>query len=309
MKEIKLKGGLNVPLFGSVEKFKVEDLEPKFIGILSEDYFGLKPKFLASEGDQVRVGQPIIEDKTNHGFKIVSPVSGVISSVNRGEKRALISVEIENDKKNTLFELNISGDIGEDLNSAGLWDSLRERPFDRVPNINSKPNYIFVNGFQKIENITEDELWYTANNTKKVLGIDPSLLTSGGTHLGRYFYKQEDYLDSGKMGKYVIMNRAKPTNNAQFIEENKTLWKPYFKKTMGKNGSTGWGIASRIAPYYEDSSTILTWDVFDSMTNVMKYLAGENPLPASIANKTKMGELMPKGFKAIEIWEIIGSTN
>ena len=29
------------------------------------------------------------------------------------------------------------------------------------------PNYIFVNGFQKIENITEDELWYTANNTKK----------------------------------------------------------------------------------------------------------------------------------------------
>ena len=96
------------------------------------------------------------------------------------------------------------------------------------------PNYIFVNGFQKIENITEDELWYTANNTKKVLGIDPSLLTSGGTHLGRYFYKQEDYLDSGKMGKYVIMNRAKPTNNAQFIEENKTLWKPYFKKIWVK---------------------------------------------------------------------------
>ena len=65
MKEIKLKGGLNVPLFGSVEKFIVEDLESKFIGILSEDYFGLKPKFLASEGDLVRVGQPIVEDKTN----------------------------------------------------------------------------------------------------------------------------------------------------------------------------------------------------------------------------------------------------
>lgn len=170
------------------------------------------------------------------------------------------------------------------------------------------PNYIFVNGFQKIENITEDELWYNANNTKKVLGIDPSLLTSGGTHLGRYFYKQEDYLDSGKMGKYVIMNRAKPTNSTQFIEENRSLWKPYFKKTMEKRGSTGWGIASRIAPYYEDSSTILTWDAFDSMTNVMKYLAGEFPLPASIANKTKMGDLMPNGFKAIEIWEIIGST-
>ena len=71
------------------------------------------------------------------------------------------------------------------------------------------PNYIFVNGFQKIENITEDELWYTPNNTRKVLGIDPSLLTSGGTHLGRYFYKQEDYLDSGKMGKYVTKHIGK----------------------------------------------------------------------------------------------------
>ena len=75
MKEIKLKGGLNIPLSGSVKKFTAEDLEPKFIGILSEDYFGLKPKFLLSEGDQVRVGQPIIEDKTNQGFKIISPVS------------------------------------------------------------------------------------------------------------------------------------------------------------------------------------------------------------------------------------------
>ena len=44
------------------------------------------------------------------------------------------------------------------------------------------------------------------------------------------------------------------------------------------------------------------------MTNVMKYLAGEFPLPASIANKTKMCDLMPNGFKAIEIWKIIGST-
>ena len=41
MKEIKLKGGLSIPLFGSVEKFIVEDVESKFIGILSEDYFGL----------------------------------------------------------------------------------------------------------------------------------------------------------------------------------------------------------------------------------------------------------------------------
>ena len=228
MKEIKLKGGLNVPLFGSVEKFKVEDLEPKFIGILSEDYFGLKPKFLASEGDQVRVGQPIIEDKTNHGFKIVSPVSGVISSVNRGEKRALISVEIENDKKNTLFELNISGDIEEDLNSAGLWDSLRERPFDRVPNINSKPNYIFVNCCRKDPLELNPNLIISKENNFFDLGLDVleelaenAVFLCGNEEIETANENVEKFLISGK---YPSGNSSAHINKICPIRKSKKTW-------------------------------------------------------------------------------------
>ena len=71
MKRIKAKRGLNIPLHGAIKDSIISSkdlLEPKFVGILAEDYFGLKPRFVVSEGDNVRVGDPIFEDKTNEGF-------------------------------------------------------------------------------------------------------------------------------------------------------------------------------------------------------------------------------------------------
>ena len=68
MKRIKAKRGLNIPLHGAIKDSIISSkdlLEPKFVGILAEDYFGLKPRFVVSEGDNVRVGDPIFEDKTN----------------------------------------------------------------------------------------------------------------------------------------------------------------------------------------------------------------------------------------------------
>ena len=152
MKRIKAKRGLNIPLHGAIKDSIISSkdlLEPKFVGILAEDYFGLKPRFVVSEGDNVRVGDPIFEDKTNEGFYVTSQVSGKIHAINRGDKRALISVIIENDKTYKSVELRLSGVFKEDIISAGLWDSFRERPYERVPRIGTEPDYIFVNGCKK----------------------------------------------------------------------------------------------------------------------------------------------------------------
>ena len=59
------------------------------MGILADDYFSLKPKFLVKEGDAVAKGDPIFEDKTNPGFFVRSPVNGSVSSINRGRKELL----------------------------------------------------------------------------------------------------------------------------------------------------------------------------------------------------------------------------
>jgi Na+-transporting NADH:ubiquinone oxidoreductase subunit A len=246
MKEIKLKGGLNVPLFGSVEKFIAEDLEPKFIGILSEDYFGLKPKILLSEGDQVKVGQPVIEDKTNLGSKVVSPISGVISSVNRGEKRTLISVEIENDKKNTLFELNITGDIGEDLNNAGLWDGFRERPFDRVPNINSKPNNVFVNCCRKDSLELSPNLIISNENKFFNLGLDMlEKLAEDNVFLCS---NEEIETDSDNVEKFLISGKYPSGNSSAHINRISPIRKS--KKTW----TISWQDVIRIGKYISTKS-------------------------------------------------------
>jgi Na+-transporting NADH:ubiquinone oxidoreductase, subunit NqrA len=147
MKKIKVRGGLKIPLHGSVKNKEFDHIHPKFVGILADDYFSLKPKFLVKEGDSVTTGDPIFEDKTNPGFYVKSPISGTVSSVNRGEKRALVSVILENDKdaSEELVTFRRTGNVSKDLNSAGLWDSFRERPFNRVPKIDSTPDHVFIN--------------------------------------------------------------------------------------------------------------------------------------------------------------------
>ena len=52
---------------------------------------------LVKEGDRVSSGQKLFEDKKNPGTFITSPSSGVVQSINRGEKRRFLSLIIEVD--------------------------------------------------------------------------------------------------------------------------------------------------------------------------------------------------------------------
>ena len=122
MKKVKMKGGLNVPLHGSVNNFNIDSIDTKFSAVLSDDYFGLKPKILIREGDTVNQGDPLFEDKTNPGFYVRSPVSGVIESINRAEKRALVSVVVKRTNTDPV-PFAKSESITDQLNNAGHWDS------------------------------------------------------------------------------------------------------------------------------------------------------------------------------------------
>ena len=144
MKKIKMKGGLDVPLHGSVKNNNLDTIYTKFSAVLADDYFGLKPKILVREGDHVLKGAPLLEDKTNPGFTVNSPVNGVIHEINRGEKRALVSIVI-NKTNDDSVAFDQSNNKLENLRNASLWDSFRERPFNRVPNINTRPDFLFIN--------------------------------------------------------------------------------------------------------------------------------------------------------------------
>ena len=152
---INIKKGLDLPISGTPEGVVEDARAVRTVAVLGEDYPGMKPTMLVQEGDTVSLGQPLFSDKKNDGVVFTAPAAGRVSSINRGAKRALLSVVIDVDGDAAgdaqLFDPPAGGidsleaeAITEALVSCGLWTALRTRPFSRIPAIGSRPHSIFV---------------------------------------------------------------------------------------------------------------------------------------------------------------------
>ena len=89
---ITISKGLDLPISGS-PKISITD-EPKStsVALLSNDFIGMKPTMLVKEGDVVKAGQKIFEDKKNSGVYFTSPGGGIVKNINRGDKLSLIHI-------------------------------------------------------------------------------------------------------------------------------------------------------------------------------------------------------------------------
>ena len=151
---IKVKKGLNVPISGSPSDDLDLSKKVRSVALLGSDYNGMKPTLLVEEGDIVKLGQPLFEDKKNPGVLFTSPAGGKVEAINRGARRTLQSVviEISDDEESVdfnSFELDAlntenSNQIRRQLINSGLWTSFRTRPFSKIPSVDSKPSNIFI---------------------------------------------------------------------------------------------------------------------------------------------------------------------
>lgn len=149
----KIKKGLNLPIAGEPSNNVDESKSVKRVAILGEDYIGMKPTLEVNVGDNVKLGQLLFTDKKMEGIKFTSPGAGKVVEINRGEKRKFLSIVIDlegNDEVNfkSFPELEIQSikedEVKSQLIESGMWTSLRERPFSKVANPNTKPNSIFI---------------------------------------------------------------------------------------------------------------------------------------------------------------------
>ena len=151
---IRIKKGLDIPIYGSPAEEIVDSKKSRSVAILGDDYVGMKPTMLVEEGDQVKLGQPLFEDKKNPGVFITSPAGGKVEAINRGNRRVLQSIVIEVDSQeefiqfNTFSEqdlLNATQDsIREQLISSGMWTAFRTRPYSKIPDTESSPSNVFI---------------------------------------------------------------------------------------------------------------------------------------------------------------------
>lgn len=151
MQRFTFRKGLDLPVIGAPTG-EIEDAPSvSVVAVIGADYIGLKPRLLVEEGDVVGAGAPILFHKDTPEVFVTAPVSGRVKAINRGERRVLLSVEIEvDDTAAAPVDFSNVGDVAtrdglvERLCASGLWTSLRTRPYSKVPSPDATPAAIYV---------------------------------------------------------------------------------------------------------------------------------------------------------------------
>lgn len=206
-KTVKLRKGLDIRLVGEADKVLVELPMPKTVSLKPSDFHGLTPKMVVKVGDQVSAGSIIFHDKYNEQVKYVSPASGTVLDVVRGEKRRILEViiqtsEIQQFTENTPKNVDSlsSEEVKETMLASGLWMFVKQRPLDVVANPANTPKAIFVSAFDSAPLAADLDFMLHGHGADFQAGINAlAKLTSGKVHLNV----------NGKLGVDEIFANAK----------------------------------------------------------------------------------------------------
>ena len=198
----KITKGLDLPINGA-PKQEVRS-RPKItrVAILGDDYPGMKPRLLVAEGDTVKRGQPVFEDRKSPGVFFTAPGAGRVIGVHRGERRAFQSLVIHlseseqagapSDDEQVMFQ-SYTGKPAESLTEpelrkllveSGMWTALRTRPFSRVPAPDAQAQALFVTAADTNPLAANPEVVIAAEQADFELGLKlVAKLTPGKTYL------------------------------------------------------------------------------------------------------------------------------
>ena len=148
---IKIKKGLDINLKGKALEVLMTSKNSNTYAIVPSCYVGIVPKVIAKVGDKVKAGTPLMIDKKRPEIKFVSPISGELIAVNRGEKRKILSVVVAPDALNEYEDFgkkkvaSLSGEeVKNTILNAGMWPFIIQRPYDRIASPEETPRDIFV---------------------------------------------------------------------------------------------------------------------------------------------------------------------
>ncbi len=182
--DLKLQGGLSC-------NNAVKAVTSKEIAVVPDDFPGFTPKVAAKAGEQILAGQPLLIDKNNEKIAIVSPISGTVGEVIRGNRRKILRITVTPDATiNTVAKTSGKGAkekeaIKDALKESGLWVMMRQLPYDIVPEANSTPTNIFITTFDSAPLAPELISMVSEKGAAIKAGINALLaLTDGKIYIG-----------------------------------------------------------------------------------------------------------------------------
>lgn len=150
---IQIKKGLDLPISGAPQMPVENGPAVRHVAIVGDDYLEMKPTLLVAVGDHVSLGQALFSDKKNPEIHFTAPASGKVVAINRGERRAFLSLVIAIAGREEItfpataadrFDHLAAEEIETQLLSCGLWTALRTRPYSKIPVPGTRPAALFV---------------------------------------------------------------------------------------------------------------------------------------------------------------------
>ncbi|WP_321332101.1 Na(+)-translocating NADH-quinone reductase subunit A [uncultured Bacteroides sp.] len=216
---IKLRKGLDINLKGKAaeEYFLVK--EPGIYGLVPDDFSGVTPKVVVKEQEYVMAGGPLFVDKNHPELKFVSPVSGVVTSVERGERRKVMSITVQAAEEQDYEEFGtkkvseLSADsVKAALLEAGLFAFMKQRPYDVIADPTVVPKAIFVSAFDSNPLAPSFEFALKGEETNFQTGLD-ALSKMAGTYLGISPQQKSSALTQAQNVTVTVFDGPHPAGN------------------------------------------------------------------------------------------------
>ena len=237
---IKLKGGLNIPIKGEAALQTTGTVKPDVVAVSPLDFKGLVPRLLVREGDAVMAGSPLFCDKHRPEILVTSPVSGTVQEIVRGDKRKLLEVLVKADGKQEFVDFGTckpSQASPEQVRSlllkSGLWAAIVQRPFGVIADPAIQPKAIFISAFTTAPLAASPEYTLSDQVENIQAGVDAlSKLSAGGVHLslnadnysGTPFHRIENVIQHTFSGKHPAGNVGVQISHISPILKGETVW-------------------------------------------------------------------------------------
>lgn len=234
---IKLRKGLDINLKGKAAAEVVAVKEPGFYALCPDDFTGVTPKVVVKEQEYVMAGGPLFIDKNHPEVQFVSPVSGVVTSVERGARRKVLSITVEAAQEQDYEEFGKEDvskmdavSVKAALLKSGMFAFIKQRPYDIVADPTVAPRAIFVSAFDTNPLAPDFELALKGEEAHFQTGLD-ALAKIAKTYLSISVNQKAAALTQAKNVTLTVFDGPHPAgnvgvqiNNIAPINKGETVW-------------------------------------------------------------------------------------
>ena len=217
---IKLRKGLDINLKGKASKdVALQVSETDEYALVPEAFVGVTPKVVVREGDHVNAGDALFVNKACPEVKFASPVSGVVTAIERGDRRKVLCIKVKADAEQTSTDFGkkivdeMDGDaVKQALLEAGLFGYINQLPYAVSTTPDTTPKAIFVSALRDMPLAADFEVELLGNEQAFKTGLT-ALSKIAKTYLGAGVNQPNVALMASKEVELNIFDGPCPAGN------------------------------------------------------------------------------------------------